>query len=545
VIRSPFGALRAGRVLVVVLVLITAAVAPLGLRGLRGLRAGATVEVGPSALKTELLSLRTDQGLLASPPAMQEARLDTTGWTAALLTTLGAKDDFRPGPDALTELARGAGDDPVWKAYYQQETLVAAGRPPASALAREVLARMRADGAFGAATANAADPSADVLSTWAAVRVLVAVPGTRVPEATLTWASSMLKACRGNAFVRAHTHDLLLAADPTRAARWAQLLGDCPTPERLAAAATPDDEGQLLTAVGIARILQVTGRPEGFGADRARLREFLAPRPFMRYDPWWAYYAATGYLAAGGDRQAYQDVAVDLTSLADPHGLIRAVAAPVATPQTVYYGVLAAVAVGLDPNDLVDRVAVRRMRASSTGWAAPDVALWGETLYLLGDESDAATAADIRRAALSCANRPVSAASARSIGICRRTVEHYGGRAPTGAALTSPPGTEARVDVAVSLSEAGDRASLTAAVTDVLARVRQVPTSVLAETVEAARLAGEPLSGDDRRRVVDELGRRHAAEPFGELYTEMPAGVDADLHTTATVLALVTERPPT
>jgi hypothetical protein len=258
----------------------------------------------------------------------------------------------------------------------------------------------------------------------------------------------------------------------------------------------------------------------------------------MRYDPWWTYYAAGGYVAAGGRVDAYRPTVRALEASADADGLIQVATTPVASAQTVYFGALAMIAAGLDPSSVLTPNAVVAMRGNEK-WSEGDIAMWGETLYLLGREPGAAMSAEIRAAAQSCANVAPSAGDVRSVNVCRQAASHFGvPLAHQPPVAVGDLQSEAVVDVAANWPVA-NAATVTKSVTQIVRSPEGVPTSVLAEAVDAARASGKPLTEAEREAVVSVIRRRRADPPFDALFAELPGAGSADLRATALALEVL------
>jgi hypothetical protein len=309
-----------------------------------------------------LATLKTPDGLLASPPVLGPGSLPATGWTAAIASRVGTS---MPSVDRrdLTQVAASSASVPngVWNVYFSVQALTSSGATVTAADTKPLAGWETPGGWIEQKDPGAPlDLPATVLSTWAAVRSMDAADQP-IADRTVAAARTTLANCQGNTFVQVHLVEILTTARPQTSRSALQALARCPgARSTLDGARGVQNEVDLLTAFAEAKRSSLLGTADNLTSPErlAQLRQMLRPQPFMRYDPWWAFYALDGYVAAGGDAHQFDEIAEGLIELVDDQGIADQVGSPVVSAQGMFYAVRVVQAIGRDPHGLIDTEAL-------------------------------------------------------------------------------------------------------------------------------------------------------------------------------------------
>lgn len=531
-----------------VIALLLAILVVAGAAGLISLRTGngAADEVGldSDGIVSALTTLKTQDGLLASPPVLGSPSLDTTGWTAAVLDRLKIA---RPEPSVAR--LNGLGDAPdapsnrVWRAFFAALVLKQGG--PGDAKRLGLADWVTTTGWVEDKPEDApADVPATVLSTWAAA---VTFRSTDQPldQRTIQAARDALARCEGNTFVQVHLVEIILGAMPDDEEAVRQL-SRCPfTQAALDSGNGVQNEVALLSAFAEAKRAALVGdtRPERL----TQLTRALVPQNFMLYDPWWTYYALEGFLAAGGDPAAYQNIGKGLRAALDPDGLARRVGTPTVNVQGMFYAVQTAQALGRDPSAFLDAKSVLRYGEEShlQSWTDGDVAIWGDLMYLLGQPLSEPLSESVRNAAQRCSNQTVTPPLARQIARCRAALAHFGGDLPSlkfaDLKWSSQP-AEILVDVTNSTDAVPDVEAVRKAVEQISASPHGTATSILAALPKVASVSGSELKQEVQREIFIEISRRHGEGALSGLYKVQADGSFPDYASTSAVARMIADQ---
>lgn len=504
--------------------------------------AGTALVDAPRALE-QIERLRTDDGIVAAPPVLGAGTLDGTGWSALLNDVVGA-GTVRPDRVQLEEMTREeAQSAPIWSAFYYATATRQAGRPIDPDLVTPIMTRL---------TELPAAPGADVpsvaLELWAGVNTL-SLANQPVDDVSgiSTWARGVLSSCDVNGFVAAHLAEIVERIDGLPTSEGGRLLAACP-----AYAAVPDDiaeptnEAELLELVGAAVVLDRLPGTVEESELRQDLRAALEPAGHMAYDPWWTYYAAKGYVAAGGSPSSYADVAEAIVSHADEHGLIPSPTMPAADLQTTYLAVRVVEALGQDPGRLVTDAALLNFdkRPEATAWTDANRSMWAALLFMAGVQLDPQRQQELTVSAQRCADVLPDPATARAVGLCRSVVDHLGGRATSEIDwnLWKDAGSAAVVDATVALQAAPPKELAAAAILDVREDLTDASTTILARLPIAAKISGTPLDEKTLDEISSEIDARRADAPFDGLFREFRDDANPSYYSTLAVATLDTWR---
>jgi hypothetical protein len=206
----------------------------------------------------------------------------------------------------------------------------------------------------------------------------------------------------------------------------------------------------------------------------------------------------------------------------------------------MFYAVRVVQAIGRDPHGLIDTDALLRFgqQAEPGTWADADVALWGDTLYMLGADLSEGLAEKIRAAARRCAELLVTPPVARQVGLCRDALLHFGGvPGPLRYAGTDWSSQPAAIllDVTSSTGSPPDKRAVERAVRDLAEVPESLATTELAALPSVARLVDAPLSKEEEHALTAELRHRHGREPLSALFTVRADGSFPDFASTSAV----------
>jgi citrate lyase gamma subunit len=481
----------------------------------------------------ELSRLADGRGFIAAPPVTGPGALDSSAWAALFLQSVGSS----PMPISASSVRSAAniGEDPVWEAFYEESL----GANPA--VTPQLLEAVTKNAKVSDSDRDAV--AAAVLRIWAGV---TAVSAKNLPtddrNALSSWLSARMNNCDLNVFTGFYAKSTLVALNPSTVQSWSDTFSTCDFNAMPATAVAPTNEVDLLSAFAAAAWRERVGHSASIRKQQEVLRSMLAPEGSMAYDPWWAYYAASGFLAAGGNKSAYADVAAIMESHASPSGLMPESTLPVSNIQTTYaavsilvdFGVAAPRSLSLsalgNPSDLMD----------GHDWSDPEWAAWGTIMANLGLQPSANLRSELEAHVSACLRETVTVASARGVGLCRETARHFGWSSTVKVdwSLWQDAPSAELVDAIAALRLAPGNTQSRQAINDVVKSPADQSTTVIADAILAAKVVGIRLTNDDKRALSSVLKNRMAAEPFSGFVRDSTDDINPSLNATARVAEL-------